>query len=241
MGKAKKSVLKLLPPDWREAMFDRASQLDWIQSRPKLLPALSVLWLTGCRPAELESGVKIACLRDRLVIEITGAKCSNDKQNERGQPIRRYVFKTPITEKPHPALAVLLSMAAKDVALNGIGHATVSHDADYLYNSIVSLGKATFSRLRTRISPYCFRHQAASDLKADPALSLQEAAQFMGHLSDYSIGKYGRAIHGKRGGERVKPVMVKTSRPVKHSPKVDKLARFKIASESRQQKLRQCS
>lgn len=241
MGKAKKSVLKLLPPDWREAMFDRASQPDWVQSRPKLLPALSVLWLTGCRPAELESGVKMARLRDGFVIEVKGAKCNDDKQKERGQPIRRYVFKTPVTEKPHRALAVLLSMAAQDLAPNGIGHATVSHDADYLYNSIVGLGKATFPRLRTRISPYCFRHQTASDLKADPALSLQEAAQFMGHLSDYSIGKYGRAVHGKGGRERVKPVMVKTSRPVKHSPKVDKLARFKIASASHQKKLRQCS
>lgn len=181
----------------------------------------------------------MACLRDGLVIEITGAKCSNAKQPERGQPKRRYVFKTPVTGKPHPALAVLLSMAATDVASNGIGHAAVSHDADYLYNSIVALGKATFPKIRTRISPYCFRHQAASDLKADPTLSLEEAAQFMGHLSDYSIGRYGRAVHGKRGSERAKPVMVKTSRSVKHSPKVDKLARFKIASANRRNKLKQ--
>lgn len=214
-------------------MFDRASQADWLQSRPKLLPALSVLWLTGCRPAELESGVRVAYLRDSLVIEITGAKCSNDKKNERGQPIRRYVFKTPVAEKPHPALAILVSMAEKHVAPNGIGHAQVRHDADYLYNSIVALAKATFPKLRSRISPYCFRHQAASDLKADPTLSLEEAAQFMGHLSDYSIGRYGRAIHGKRGGERAKPAMVKTSRPVKHSPKVARLARFKIANANR--------
>ncbi|WP_247308903.1 site-specific integrase [Ralstonia pseudosolanacearum] len=239
MGKAKKSVLKLLPPDWREAMFDHASQPCWLQSRPKLLPALSVLWLTGCRPAELESGVQIAYLRDGLAIEVKGAKCSDDKQTKRGQPVRRYLFKTPVTEKPHPALAVLLSMAVQDVAANGIGHATVSHNADYLYNSIVTLGKATFPKLRTRVSPYCFRHQAASDLKADPTVSLEDAAQFMGHLSDYSIGKYGRAVHGKRGGARVKPVMVKTSRPVKHSPKVDKLARFKIASVNRRKKLTQ--
>jgi hypothetical protein len=51
--------------------------------------------------------------------------------------------------------------------------------------------------------------------------------------ADYSIGRYGRAAHGKRGGERVKPLAVKASRSVKHSPKVDKLARFKIASANR--------
>ena len=152
-------------------MFDHASQPCWLQSRPKLLPALSVLWLTGCRPAELESGVQIAYLRDGLAIEVTGAKCSDDKQTERGQPVRRYLFKTPATEKPHPALAVLLSMAAQDVAANGIGHATVRHNADYLYNSIVTLARPR-SRSFDRVSPYCFRHQAASDLKADPTVSL---------------------------------------------------------------------
>lgn len=49
----------------------------------------------------------------------------------------------------------------------------------------------------------------------------------MGHPSDYSIGRYGRAAHGRSGRESVKPLAIKAPRQVKHSPKVDKLARFK--------------
>jgi hypothetical protein len=118
---------------------------------------------------------------------------------------------------------------------SGTGQFQVTHNADYLYNSIVSLGKSVFPTLRTRASPYCFRHQMASDLKADPDVQLEDAAKFMGHLSNYNIGKYGRAIHGRksRGGAKVLAVHVQTSRPIKHSPKVDRLSRFKIASAKR--------
>ncbi|WP_244126548.1 hypothetical protein [Burkholderia gladioli] len=122
-----------------------------------------------------------------------------------------------------------LRLLAVDAATNGTGRYVVSHDCDYLYNSIVALGRATFPKMRTRVSPYCFRHQHASDLKSDPDVSLEEAAKAMGHLSDYSIGKYGHAVHGKKGG-RVKALAVETSRPVKHSPKVDRLARLKSTS-----------
>lgn len=228
MGKAKKFVLKLLPPDWREAMFDRASQPDWRQSRPQLLPALALLWVIGCRPKEIDQGIRVSYQNGQLLIAVEGAKCNE----ERGIPLRGYKFRTRLdtTGTEHPALAALREYAEQNARDRG---ALVKHSADYLYNSVVALGKAVFPRLRTRLSPYCFRHQIASDLKADPDVPLEDAAKFMGHLSDYSIGKYGHAIHGKKGGERIKPLAIRTSRPVKHSPKVDKLARFKIASANR--------
>lgn len=226
MGKAKKNVLKLLPPTWREDMFSRASQPDWSQSRPQLPPALALLWVIGCRPTEIERGVRISYRNGVLLIAVSGAKCNE----ERGIPTRAYKFEIGSTQNAHPALQTLREHAEQ----NGQdGEALVTHKADYLYNSVTALGKAVFPRLRTLVSPYCFRHQIASDLKADPEVPLEDAAMFMGHLSDYSIGRYGRATHAKRGGERVKPLAIRTSRPVKHSPKVDKLARFKIASANR--------
>ncbi|MDH6642196.1 integrase [Ralstonia sp. GP73] len=233
MGKAKKTALKLLPPNWREDMFSRASQPDWRQSRPKLLPALALLWVVGCRPAEIEQGVRIAHRNGKIVIEVTGAKCSQ----VRGLRTRTYAFDTrpSPTSDEHPALAALREYAEQNEMG---GEARLTHKADYLYNCVISLGKAVFPRLRTRVSPYCFRHQIASDLKADPAVPLEDAAKFMGHLSDYSIGRYGHAVHGKSGLERIKPLVVTASRSVKHSPKVDKLARFKTASANRQRKLK---
>lgn len=226
MGKAKKAALKLLPPDWRETMFDRASQLDWRESRPQLLPALALLRVIGCRPTEIERGVRILYRNGTLLIAVSGAKCSE----VRGIHTRAYKFEIGPSLDTHPALQTLREFAEQ----NGTdGEAWVTHKADYLYNSVIALGKAVFPKLRTRVSPYCFRHQVASDLKADPDVPLEEAAMFMGHLSDYSIGRYGRAVHGKSGRERVKPLAVKASREVKHSPKVDKLARFKIANANR--------
>lgn len=230
MGKAKKSALKLLPVHWREELWARASAPEWQQTRPQLLPALALLWITGCRPVEIERGVRLLLQDDLLGIEIAGAKCSDAGGRERGQPKRYYGFK--ISADANPALRFLRALAAESVE-NGVGICEISHNADYLYNSVVNLGKSAFPRLRTRISPYCFRHQVASDLKSDPGITLQEAAKYMGHLSDYSIGTYGHAVHGRKGGGKVKALAVQTSRPIKHSPKVDRLARFKILSAKR--------
>ncbi|WP_345812570.1 site-specific integrase [Paraburkholderia sp. PREW-6R] len=138
-----------------------------------------------------------------------------------------------IDAEANPALNLLHALSAHYM-VDGTAQFTVTHDKDYLYNSIVQLGKSTFPRLRTRVSPYCFRHQVASDLKADPSVSLEDAAKVMGHLSDYSIGKYGHAAHGRKGqGGRVTAPLVQTARPIKHSPKVDRLSRFKLASAKR--------
>jgi hypothetical protein len=229
MGKAKKSALKSLLPDWRENMWERASEPEWREARPQLLPALAVLWLTGCRPAEIQQGVRMFLRGDLLAIEVAGAKCTDAGGRERGQPKRHYGFK--IDADANPALMFLRALAAQNT-VDGTGQCQVIHNADYLYNSIVSLGKSAFPTLRTRVSPYCFRHQIGSDLKADPNVSLEDAAKYMGHLSNYSIGKYGRAFHGRksRGGAKALAVHVQTSRPIKHSPKVDRLSRFKIAS-----------
>jgi integrase len=232
MGKAKKAALKSLPANWREMMWTRAAEPEWQRARPQLLPALAVLWLTGCRPSEIEKGVNVAWRNQLLVVEIVGTKCVDAGQRERGQPRRRYAFRTDTeAESSCPALEAL-RLLSMEAATSGAGRCVVSHDGDYLYNSIVALGKAAFPKMRTRVSPYCFRHQHASDLKSDPDVSLEEAAKAMGHLSDYSIGKYGNAVHGKKGG-RVKALAVETTRPVKHSPKVDRLARFKRASVKR--------
>lgn len=236
MGKAKKSAIGLLPPDWRESVWQAASTPEWRQSRPQLIQALAVLWITGCRPAELEQGIELLAARRELVVKITGAKCADAGGRMRGQPTRHIGFK--IDAAANPALCFLYALASQNV-VDGIGKLTITHNKDYLYNSVVALGKSVFPKLRTRISPYCFRHQIASDLKAatsDREITLEQAAKVMGHLSDYSIGVYGNAVHGRRGrGGRIKVPFVSAARPIKHSPKVDRLARFKIASAKRRE------
>lgn len=234
MGKAKKTALRLLPPNWRESIWVAASTPEWQQSRPQLMPALAVLWITGCRPAEIEQGIELVAGRDQLVVKIMGAKCVDAGGRERGQPTRHIGFD--IDANANPALRFLHALAGRN-AVNGIGKYTITHNKDYLYNSIVALGRSAFPKLRTRISPYCFRHQVASDLKAatsDREITLEQAAKVMGHLSDYSIGAYGHAVHGRKGrGGRVGVPFVRAARPIKHSRKVDRLTRFKMATANR--------
>ncbi|BCF90102.1 site-specific integrase [Paraburkholderia largidicola] len=231
MGKAKKPTLRLLPADWRDALWERACTPDWQQSRPQLLPALAVLWLTGCRSAELSAGAVIYVRGDLLAIRIKGAKCIDAGGRERGQPMRTLGFA--VGAGANPALKFLHALASRDI-VDGKGPLAIAHDKDYLYNCIVQLGKSTYPKLRTRVSPNCFRHQVASDMKADPEVSLEHAAKVMGHLSDYSIGRYGHAVHGRKShGRRGTAPSVDTARPIKHSPKVDRLARFKIESAKR--------
>ncbi|KAG8153843.1 hypothetical protein BFF94_007335 [Burkholderia catarinensis] len=195
-----------------------------------------MLWVTGCRPAELEQGIELVTGRDHLVVKIMGAKCVDAGGRERGQPTRHIGFS--VDANANPALRFLHALAGRN-AVDGIGKYTIAHNKDYLYNSVVALGRSAFPTLRTRISPYCFRHQVASDLKAatsDREITLEQAAKVMGHLSDYSIGAYGHAVHGRRGrGGRVKVPFVSTARPIKHSPKVDRLTRFKMASAKRRE------
>lgn len=179
MGKAKKSALRLLPPHWRESIWVAASTPEWQQSRPQLMPALAVLWITGCRPAEIEKGIELVAGRDQLVVKITGAKCEDAGGRERGQPTRHIGFS--VDANANPALRFLHALAVQSAA-DGTGRYTIRHNKDYRYNSVVALGRSAFPKLRTRISPYCFRHQVASDLKAaasDREITLEQAAKVM--------------------------------------------------------------
>lgn len=212
-------------------MFMQAAQPEHMKARPQLLPALAVLWLTGCRPAELEKGVRIAQKGGELTIEIEGAKTVDAGNRERGQPHRMYRFTLDDEgEKVNPSLTLLRLLHTRALS-QGRPDLVVMHDGDYLYNSIVELGRKTFPSMRTRVSPYVFRHQTAADIKNDDSLSLADVARFMGHLSDYSAGKYGHPVHSSKG--RLPKAVVVASRPIKHSPKVDRLARFRIASAKR--------
>jgi hypothetical protein len=143
------------------------------------MPALAVLWITGCRPAEIEKGIELVAGRDQLVVKITGAKCEDAGGRERGQPTRHIGFS--VDANANPALRFLHALAVQSAA-DGTGRYTIRHNKDYRYNSVVALGRSAFPKLRTRISPYCFRHQVASDLKAaasDREITLEQAAKVM--------------------------------------------------------------
>jgi integrase len=63
------------------------------------------------------------------------------------------------------------------------------------------------------ITPYCFRHQAASDMKADGQLDSGAISAALGHLSDATKSTYGHANMCK--GRGVAPARVTAARAVK--------------------------
>jgi integrase len=215
MGNSKRKTLNALPNDWREK--------GWLliddRAHPKLRTVVALLWLTGLRPAELQTGVTIVQLdSDHLGILLRGVKTKDAGGRERGHARRSYVFN--IESEP----AAWLFNQCIEPAIKNRRQLQFFSNAGTIYNQICQLFIHVLPNLRQRVSPYCFRHQLAADLKAGN-IDRELIAKTLGHLSDFSQSKYGRRRNGGRGS--VVPIAVKTSSAVIRSPKADPLARFK--------------
>jgi integrase len=68
-------------------------------------------------------------------------------------------------------------------------------------------------RRKTTVTPYCFGHQIAADMKADGQLDSGEISAALGHLSDATKSTYGHAKMSK--GRGVALARVIAARPVK--------------------------
>lgn len=66
---------------------------------------------------------------------------------------------------------------------------------------------------KATITPYCFRHQVAADMKASGHLDSGEISAALGHLSDATKATYGHANMSK--GRGVAPARVTAARSVK--------------------------
>ncbi len=223
MGKAKRALPSRLPKDWRQRIWQAAAKRN-----TKQRDAIATLELTGCRPKELENGIRVELETSAewvqvLVFRVFGAKVDGvgDKY-ARGQPMR-HLF------------VPLSSPAARYIAerITRTGPVQVVYHRRSISNRIGELGRSVFPRNKESISSYCYRHALASDLK-DTVTDVNMKAWALGHLSDYSQARYGRPSRGKQGPKKTAPILDAVgTREVKHSPKTDRLLRFKIASKNR--------
>jgi integrase len=162
---------------------------------------LALLALTGCRPAELMSGVAVTLLRDKqgkpsgVGIEITGAKVDA----QRGHEKRRLVF----------------PLGGSGTAVRGLAAACVERGGRYTLTTSPADYRSLNRALQAQgMSCYSFRHAVGGDLKADIAdgkTTPEQAAKVMGHRSTASLVSYGTRRRG-RGGQRPR---VGVSGPVK--------------------------
>lgn len=184
---------RTLPPvslPWQEQVLASAT--------PKQRPFIALLWATGCRPAEIETGVTVRRVAGGIEVEIPGAKVT--AQN--GQPRRKIL----IDGKSKAGLHLAMALGSKS-------EVTLSRKAKRLGNDFADIKRRTGL---SAVSAYSFRHQVSADMKAagtDP----QDIARVLGHASERTQGRYGKPGKGRAGGgiilDAIASREVRTGRP----------------------------
>ena len=196
----KRQDMKGLPDDWRQKVIERM---------PNYRPAALTAAVTGCRPAELVGGVKVTIENGMLIANIIGAKV--DVEKGKGQEWRRLLW--PLD---HPS--DLVQELAKATQEAGGALLVKIASASNFSKSMSNAASRAWPRRKAAITPYCMRHQAASDFKAS-GMSSGDISAALGHLSDVTKSTYGHANMSRSGG--VAPKQVEAARPVKtKTPKV---------------------
>ena len=198
----KRQDMKGLPDDWRQRVIERM---------PNYRPAALTAAVTGCRPAELVGGVKVTIEGGMLIAHIIGAKV--DVEKGKGQEWRRLFW-------PLDHASDLVQELVKATQEAGGALTVQIASASNFSKSMSNAAARVWPRRKAAITPYCMRHQAASDFKAS-GLSSGEVSAALGHLSDVTKSTYGHANMSRSGG--VAPKRVESARPVKtKAPKARK-------------------
>lgn len=189
--KSKSVTIRLLPDGWRERLVEHLRE-----NKNRFWKAVAVLACTGCRPEEVRLQVKITKLDAGAVkFTITSAKAGT------GRLRHIYILKG----DPFFDLAMTLADANQVVGLEGSEYKLTSQLGDTVRRN----AKTLFPKIKENISPYCFRHQMASDLKASGFTAVQ-VAQALGHTNINTQSVYGRTRHGNKG----RRIIVETDIPV---------------------------
>ena len=192
---SKRQDMKGLPSDWREQIVARM---------PTYSMAALTAAVTGCRPAELVSGVKLSIADGMLTAYILGAKV--DVEKGKGQEWRKLSWSV-----DHPS--GLVQEILRQVRFTSGERIVQIANASNFSKSMSNAGKRLWPKRKATITPYCMRHQVAADMKADGGLSSTEISAALGHVSDVTKSTYGHANMGRGGG--VAPTKVSAARTVK--------------------------
>jgi len=201
--RSKRASLAGLPPDWRRQLVDRV---------PTYRDAALVCAVTGCRPAELETGVQLRIEGGMLVARIDGAKV----REKHGQPWRELSWSL---ETENDLVRELVAKVAGAGGLLTVATASGKRFSDALAKASARI----WPKRREPLTAYSFRHAAAADMKAS-GLPGDDISAALGHASDVTKSMYGHARQGSRGG--VAPARVTAAIRVKQKPAKPKPARL---------------
>lgn len=178
--------------EWQTKFFESVTE--------KHKKATALCMLTGARPSEIARGVEITLVKQNnipiLVIRILGSKITETS----GQPER--ILYVSVSRPESLYLAKTITQ----------GKQTISTHPANLCAAFIKAGRKAFPDFQDTITPYVFRHQLASQLKAaeiDPAT----IAKILGHQATESQQAYGYAVSAK--GITAPIVGVSASMPVR--------------------------
>ncbi|HAP3137643.1 TPA: site-specific integrase [Escherichia coli] len=218
MGNSKRNIKKL-NEDFRESILDYA-----ISHNLKCAPGLIALYATGCRPDEIETGIRVNfdSKNNKLRFKIVGSKLNY--QQKRGIRIREVTVK--VTEKNLQYYKPIIDIFEKNPGAYDLKVKTESAKAFSGY--ITKISKKLWPRKKHHVSAYSFRHAKATELKNSEKFDTEEIAKIMGHASVRSQESYGRKNKRSAGGfDDITEVETSTK------PRGgDRLLRFKIKNKN---------
>lgn len=186
---------------WQDKLVDALPE-DWRAHA-------AVAALTGCRPQEIgdvrfglhDKGIPNRGSRageDRwLSFDIYGVK-TNDGH---GQKFRR-IYVCDDGGKAFDVLARLAQAGVNAVPEPQSRGRAMRDPVAAFRMAVGSAGKRLFGAMNVKVSPYCFRHAFASDLKAS-GYPPEVIGVLLGHRSTKTQSAYGRSNEGVRGKRRV--------------------------------------
>ncbi|AMA40304.1 TPA: hypothetical protein NJJ38_006308 [Pseudomonas aeruginosa] len=199
--KSKRSDLKYLPADWRDQLHKQL-----VGSKYEL--AYLVEAVSGCRPGELEKGVKVVFSKESGLLTVrvdNGVKVTEQK----GQPWREITYR--VDQSP---LVKALYEACRKVATDTQTTETVVEieKSTNWRAALSSAGQKLWPRLKFRVCPYHLRNAAASDWKR-AGLSEEDVSAALGHCVSKTSSNYGQFQIGARAGGLM-PVGVRAARHI---------------------------
>ncbi|MBX3619363.1 MAG: hypothetical protein KF891_05150 [Rhizobacter sp.] len=192
---SKSASIKRRPDDWRERVAAT------MEGDLKLLYLMQCV--TGCRPAELKSGVSVELLADgELEFSVMGAKLGKHA----GQPVRKGTVDSRTGVASELAKLLRVGVPVASTPLIGL--------VDTYRKQVSRRSEKAFPEKKTtrRLTAYSARHQLRVDLRAS-GTSREKTAEMMGHATTKSATYYG--IGGRAGSGAVKLAQVSATRPVK--------------------------
>ncbi len=201
--KSNKRAMSKMPQKWREKMFNAASE------QYKFI--LAVLEFTGCRPSELENGIKLKAVDGQIAAFILGAKTKEATEND---PAHGHKIRSLSREiGGNPRFEFLYKMIRKTVSGEVLEYKKKS---SAVRSRVSDLGKTLWPgrASEARPSAYSYRHLLATEMKSTsmPEVTIAEA---LGHASVTTQTHYGHYARKSAKSVGIKQVKTDGKNPVR--------------------------